>query len=253
MSSLQNAHKSQRTHRERHQPEARKKLGLLEKRSDYKARANDYNTKKATLKKLAKKTLNKNPDEFYHHMIGSGMKDGVHYEKTKQDVLTAEQVKLMQTQDLRYVTYKRNVERKKIERLQAGLHLLDESDRTEPNKHTFFVDSQSEVTNFDLAKQLDTHPSLLAKTSNRIKMSDLASDKISRMDPETLASVQKRQYKAYRELQQRIDRERSLVVVQEKMEAKKQLQNKKDKPVKVVVEETKESAPVIKWAKERKR
>ena len=111
MSSLNNAHKSQRTHRERHQPQARKKLGLLEKRSDYKARADDYNTKKATLKKLAKKTLNKNPDEFYHHMIGSGMKDGVHYEKTKQEVLTAEQVKLMQTQDLRYVTYKRNIER----------------------------------------------------------------------------------------------------------------------------------------------
>jgi len=253
MSSLSNAHKSQRTHRERHQPQARKKLGLLEKRSDYKARANDYNSKKATLKKLAKKTLNKNPDEFYHHMIGSGMKDGVHYEKgSKEDTLTAEQVKLMQTQDLRYVTYKRNIERKKIEKLRAGLQLLDEPNRAE-NKHTFFVDSESQVKAFDPATHLDTHPDLLARTSNRLKMSDLASDKMAKMDPDTLASVQKRQFKAYKELQQRIDRERSLGVVQEKMEAKKLLQNKRDKPVKVVVEETKDSAPVLKWAKERKR
>jgi len=252
MSSLRNAHKSQKTHRERHQPESRKKLGLLEKKKDYKARADDYNAKKATLKKLAKKSLNKNPDEFYHHMINSGMKDGVHYEKSKGEILTPEQVKLMQTQDLRYVMYKRNVERKKIEKLRASLQLLDAEDRA-PNKHTFFVDSEKEVKNFDLAKHLDTHPSLLARSSNRLKLSDLASNKLADVDLETLAGIEKKQAKAYKELQQRIDRERALAVVQEKMEAKKYLQNKKDKPVKVVVEETKDSAPVIKFAKERKR
>lgn len=252
MSSLSNAHKSQKTHRERHQPESRRKLGLLEKRKDYKARADDYNAKKATLKRLAKRTLNKNPDEFYHHMINSEVKDGVHHEKSKQEILTPEQVKLMQTQDLKYVMYKRNVERKKIEKLRAGLQLLDSQDRT-PNKHTFFVDTDREVKNFDPAKQLDTHPSLLGRTSNRLKMSDLASDKVCPPDPETLGSIRVKQAKAYKELQQRIDRERSLAVVQEKMEAKKRLQNKRDRAVKVVVEETKDSAPVIKWAKERKR
>ena len=176
--------------------------------------------------------------------------------------------------------------RKKIEKLRASLQLLDAEDRA-PNKHTFFVDSEKDVRNFDLAKHLDTHPSLLARSSNRLKvrviqsshhnepeithrmrinfqiqqkshffvlqLSDLTSEKLADVDLETLAGIEKKQAKAYKELQQRIDRERSLAVVQEKMEAKKYLQNKKDKPVKVVVEETKDSAPVIKFAKERKR
>merc|ERR1719204_2876629 len=156
------------------------------------------------------------------------MKDGVHYEKSKGEILTPEQVKLMQTQDLRYVMYKRNVERKKIEKLRASLQLLDAEDRA-PNKHTFFVDGEKEVKNFDLAKHLDTHPSLLARSSNRLKLSDLASDKLADVDLETLTGIEKKQAKAYKELQQRIDRERALAVVQEKMEAKKYLQNKKDK------------------------
>ena len=249
MSSLRNAFKSQKTHRERHQPESRKQLGLLEKKKDYRLRAKDYNEKKKTLQKLRQKALNKNPDEFYHHMINSKIKDGVHKEKAKDEELTPEQVKLLQTRDLNYIVHKRTAEKKKIERLKASLHLLDTESKP-ANKHTFFVDSEKEKRHFDVAKMLDTHPELLGRTFNRPKLSDLrCADSFTEMSEEAL----KKRRKAYKELEQRIERERQLGIVQRKMEVKKQLQNKKEKPVKMIREETKESAAVLLWPKERKR
>ena len=58
--------------------------------------------------------------------------------------------------------------------MKASLHLLDAEDKP-MNTHTFFVDSEREKEQFDVAKKLDTHPALLDRTYNRLRLSDLVS------------------------------------------------------------------------------
>lgn len=74
---------AQRLHRERRQPEHRKKFGYLEKKQDYKKRAIDHQMKAERLKKLKNKALDRNPNEFHFHMINSRIVDGVHQEIPK--------------------------------------------------------------------------------------------------------------------------------------------------------------------------
>ena len=57
---------------------ARRKLGLLEKKSDYKARAADFQRKRATLASLRRKAEQCNPDEFYFAMEKQRTRGGVH-------------------------------------------------------------------------------------------------------------------------------------------------------------------------------
>jgi hypothetical protein len=65
MASLRNVVK-RREHRERAQPAERRHLGLLEKKKDYKQRANDFHRKEKELKRLAReqrlaRTLSRSP------------------------------------------------------------------------------------------------------------------------------------------------------------------------------------------------
>merc|ERR1712168_1101034 len=104
-------------------------------------------------------------------MISSRLEDGVHTKTEKAAEKTPAQIKLMHSQDLNYVTHKRSTERKKIARLQSGLHLLDAT--SQRNKHTIFLDTKKQVADFDAAAYLDTHPSLLSRTYNRPRVSAL--------------------------------------------------------------------------------
>jgi U3 small nucleolar RNA-associated protein 11 len=253
MSSWKKAAKTnQRTHRERHQPEARAGLGLLEKKKDYKLRATDKAEKEATLKVLRKRALNKNPDEFYHHMVNSKLKGDEHHEKDKDEDLTPDQMKLMETQDKKYISMKRTIESNKIKRLQAHLHMTDEAERTN-NHHIFFVDNEKEAKNFDLAKRLDTHPALVNRKTNRLRMKDL--DKMNLIiDEATIKNLNTEREKAYKELAKRIDRERELAKIQRKMElkgvTKSQRKTLKSKDLR---EMTKSSHPIFKFKYERKK
>ncbi|KAF7193799.1 U3 small nucleolar RNA-associated protein 11 [Pseudocercospora fuligena] len=109
MSSLRNA-VQRRNHRERDQPEERKKWGLLEKRKDYKLRAADHKSKQAKIKALSQKASERNEDEFYFGMVNAQSRGGVKVAKRGAEngggtmgSLDVDTVKLMKTQDLGYL------------------------------------------------------------------------------------------------------------------------------------------------------
>ena len=58
-----------KVHRERSQPIARQSLGILEKKKDYKIRADYQHRTTAVRKDLTLKAALKNPDEFNTRMI----------------------------------------------------------------------------------------------------------------------------------------------------------------------------------------
>ncbi|KAM8869231.1 putative U3 small nucleolar RNA-associated protein 11 [Spinachia spinachia] len=254
MSSFRKALKSkQRNHHERSQPESRKHLGLLEKKKDYKLRADDYHRKRNTLAALQKKAMDKNPDEFYYNMINSKLEDGVHVMKkaTQEVEVTEEQTKVMRTQDIKYVEMKRVSEAAKIQRMKGVLHLLD-ADAKQKNKHTFFVGSKAEVQSFDLATHLDTAPELVDRRFNRPTLKTLETKSIQgAVQPGRVQKLTKQRNHQYKILSQRIDREKKLFVISQKIQTRKDLQDKHNK-VKVK-KETPNCAAIYKFEVKRKR
>lgn len=253
MSSFKKASKlNQKTHRERHQPKAREKLGFLEKKQDYKQRSNNRQEKEETLKLLRKRALNKNPDEFYHHMINSKIQKEEHYEKEKDEDITEDQIKLMETQDKKYINMKRTVERRKIDRLRSQLHMTEDSGKTK-NKHIFFVDSEKDAKKFDLASQFSTFPEFLNRKSNLIKVNDLEKMKLN-LDNETIVRLNLEREKSYKELEKRKGRERELAKVQRKLEMKNLTkQQRRVFKSKDLLETTKSNHPIFKFKYERKK
>lgn len=145
---------------------------------------------------MRKKALNKNPDEFYHHMINSKIQKDEHFEKDKEEDLTPEQIKLMETQDSKYINMKRVIERKKIQRLQSQLHFVNHEKKVR-NQHIYFVDDMKEAT--DLNKSLST-------TKPESKLSE-----------EAIHFLNQERDKTYKELDKRIEREKELAKIQRKM------------------------------------
>lgn len=89
----------------------------------------------------------------------------------------------MQTQDIKYIAMKKTIEANKIQKMQSELHMIDEANNIK-STHVFFTDSDDEDTELDLAKRLNTHPSLLHRRSNRPRLDKLNKITISDSDIE---------------------------------------------------------------------
>ena len=169
-SALRNAVK-RKTHKERSQPSERRRYGLLEKKKDYVLRAKDFHKKEDALNALKRKAAYRNPDEFYFAMQRAKTEDGVHVARsTEQNKYTEEELRVMKTQDVKYVQMKAAMEEKKVEKMKKNLHGIGVPVK---RKHTIFVDTEEEAKKFNAAEHFDTEPELVNRTFNRPRRSQL--------------------------------------------------------------------------------
>ena len=134
-----------RKYRERSQFERRKKKGFLEKKKDYKIRAEDYHKKEAKYKKLKEAARTRNPDEFYHRMLKAKIIDGEHIEfadeKTLQDKI------ISNTQFINLVNFKKSQIEKEKEKLKVDLQLNRDLFKGKKYKKILFYDNEDDVLN----------------------------------------------------------------------------------------------------------
>ncbi|CAI0434762.1 unnamed protein product [Linum tenue] len=231
MSSLKNV-LPQRTHKERAQPESRKKFGLLEKHKDYVVRAKAFQKKQETLQRLREKAAFRNPDEFNFGMIKSRTVDGVHRSVGEANKYTQDELMLMKTQDIGYVLQKLQSEKKKVEKLTSVLHSVGNQPST---SHIYFAEDREEAEEIRSCRAKNNEGSSTAEKP--------VPDHIKRR----LAG-------SYRELEARKNRVTQLEKLYMEMTLQKELQ-KKGRKRKLREDETlaPTSGPVYKWRKERKR
>ncbi|KAF9165090.1 UTP11-like, U3 small nucleolar ribonucleoprotein [Actinomortierella ambigua] len=266
MSSLRNA-VHRRNHKERAQPLNRQKYGLLEKKKDYIARARDYHSKQDRLKAMREKASFRNPDEFYYKMVNSKTKNGVHLEQ-RNEKFSHDFLKLLNTQDLNYVTHQRDIGRKRIERLQQSLVLMDEDVHDEfedeettmqkesktatiPKNHIVFVDNEEELKTFDAAKHFDTAPELVHRKFNRPRKDQLKKELVlSSLEKAEIKKAAKEREKKLSELAQRMKREETMSKLEQEMTLRKNLMLKGRKK-KIGVD--KDGLVKYKWKADRKK
>ncbi|CDK29582.1 unnamed protein product [Kuraishia capsulata CBS 1993] len=238
-------------HRERSQPQNRSRLGLLEKKKDYKLRAENYHKKQKALSYLKTKAANRNEDEYYHAMTSRKTdSDGILHADRGNEAMTNEEVLLLKTQDTNYINAMRTRELAQIRK--DGADILYKAN----GKHTVFVESQEDKDAFDPAEFFGTDERLLDRRENRLRLTQLieSEDRLQSApndeDGKLLRQRQKAdKLKKLRVLEKRIEREQKLKRVQDSMNLQKDLMKKGEKK-KV---ETKEGRTVFKWKNQRKR
>ncbi|KAK7237735.1 U3 small nucleolar RNA-associated protein [Aureococcus anophagefferens] len=226
MSSLRNAVK-RKTHKERSQPAARKHLGLLEKHSDYKLRADNYHKKQERIKTLSRKASERNEDEFYFAMTKTVAGEAAGPEGSSA---THEAISGLKAQDLRYAHMRKVVDDRKVEKLRASLHATETA--SSRGRHTYFDDGEAggDVEARALAKATATKP-------KPDKAARVASKKVAR---------------AYATLDDALEKQRVSTKLLQRLEAEKHVLNAKGRKRKVAAGD-KGKAAVFKWKKQRQK
>lgn len=224
MSSLRNAIKRV-AHKERSQPEARAKMGLLEKHKDYVLRSRDYHKKQDYLKSLKKKAADRNPDEFYFKMHNSKVTNGVHKTVDASKSLDTSVVKLFKAQDIGYLIHKRAVNEKKMDNMKSSLHMI--GDKT-VSSHKIFVDDAQQVQEFDMAAHFGTTPALAKQSYNRVKLEKIERqvDTMPAVSALQLKKATDKRDKLYKELDKRSKRGANLDSTIRKLSNQKKLMGK---------------------------
>ncbi|XP_004504747.1 probable U3 small nucleolar RNA-associated protein 11 [Cicer arietinum] len=229
MSSLRNS-LPRRAHKERSQPSSRERFGLLEKHKDYVQRAKAFHKKQDTLQKLKEKAANRNEDEFYFKMVKTKTVDGVHRQVSEDNKYTQDEIMLMKTQDTDYILLKLQSERKKVEKLAATLHGIDNQPS---NSHVFFAEDREEAKKLKLQHSKREIPPTSGDIPDNIK---------------------RKTERSYKELEARKNRASQLEKIYMDMGMQKELQKsgrkRKLREDEIVCPTNK---PVYKWRAERKR
>ena len=188
----------------------------------------DYQAKEKALKILRNKALDKNPDEFNFHMINSQLKDGRHYEKKPDDV-SKDQLKLIQSQDMKYIAFKRKVELEKVAKLEASLHMISLPHKTK-NRHIIFVDDD-----------------------NKEEVKERLQRIVQEAEEKSNDGPSKAQLKMYKELAKREERAAQLTIILDKMRIKSHVSQSSGQKPKKSQDGDPSSAPVYCWPNERQK
>ena len=128
--------------------------------------------------------------------------------------------------------------------------------------------SAFQVKEFDVAKHLDTHPLLLGRPSNRVRMADLVGQSASSSSSSSPSSpfplpapnsekaelkLIKERNKSYKELDKRIEREAEIFRHLQRLGVKKSLNEDKKRSKVQVAKETTTTAAQYRFAPKRKR
>jgi U3 small nucleolar RNA-associated protein 11 len=179
MSSMRNA-APRRPHRERAQPAARAKWGLLEKHKDYSLRAADYNLKKRKLNQLQNKARERHPDEFAYGMLSAKTAgQGKHGKGGRENELAHDAVKLLKSQDAGYLRVVLGRGRKEVRRLEEELGLDAEGGKGRKvvfaQKDDTEVDAAADEDDEDVLQDVDVN-ALVSETLDGPEMEALAED-----------------------------------------------------------------------------